>query len=138
MKRTVLIVVLLLAACVQLPPTQQDMQAKRFEAIPDKAVIYIVRPAFDSPNAGMITIDGLGMIATQPRTYYRWEVVPGIYQIHGFGATTAAVTVRAEAGKLYFVRHNVYGNIRAGVTGMSLYHVNDLDGRKLVEAAQLL
>jgi len=137
MKRTFLIAVSL-TALVQLPLTLQNVQAQIIEAIPDKAVIYIVRPAIDSPNAGLITLDGVGMIGIQPRTYYRWEVVPGVYRIDGFGATTATVTVQAEAGKLYFVRHTVYGGIRDGVTGMSLYLINDPDGRKMVRAAQLL
>jgi len=137
MKRTFLIVALL-TALVQLPLALRDAQAQTLEAIPGKAVIYIVRPAIDSPNAGLITLDGVGMIGTQPRTYYRWEVVPGVYRIDGFGATTATVTVRAEAGRLYFVRHTVYGGIRDGVTGMSLYLINDSDGRKMVQAAQLL
>src|SRR5688572_13767565 len=96
MKRILLIAVLVLTAFVHLPLTLQDVRAQTFDTIPGKAVIYIVRPAIDSPNAGLITLDGVGMIGIQPRTYYRWEVVPGVYRIDGFGPTTATVTVRAE------------------------------------------
>jgi len=41
--RRLLVVAVMLAGCVQLPPTPQDIQAKKFEGVPDKAVIYIVR-----------------------------------------------------------------------------------------------
>lgn len=138
MKRILMIAALLLAGCVQLPPTPQDVQAKKFETTADKAVIYIVRPIVDSSNSGMIVVGDLGIIATQPRSYMRWEVTPGAHRIYGFGASSAAVTVNAEAGKLYFVRHSVYGNIRTGVTTMSLQQVNEMEGRRLVEAAELL
>lgn len=36
-------VAILIAGCAQLPPTPQDIQAKKFEGVPDKAVIYRVR-----------------------------------------------------------------------------------------------
>ena len=139
MKRTLVIVaLLLLAGCVQLPPTPQDIQAKRFEAIPDKAVIYIVRPGVDSPNGGPIVVGDLGMITTYQGTYYRWEVAPGTHRIYGFGPTSAAVTVRAEAGKVYFVQHTVLGNRRDGVQTMSLQQIGDGEGRRLVSGAQLI
>ena len=43
-----LIPALLLGGCAQLPPTPEDIQAKRFEVPPDKSVIYVVRPPVDS------------------------------------------------------------------------------------------
>ena len=135
MKIHVLVVTLLLAGCAPLPPTPQDIQAKKFEAVPDKAVIYIVRPFGDSSMSGPLTIDGLGMISTNPRSYFRYEVVPGLHRIHGFGAATAAVAIQAEPGRLYFVRHSVFGGLRYGVTNMALQLVNEAEGRRLVEAA---
>lgn len=36
-------VAVLVAGCAQLPPSWQDVEAKRFESVPGKAVIYIVR-----------------------------------------------------------------------------------------------
>ena len=138
MWRAILVFATLLAGCVQIPPTPQDTQAKRFDAVPDKAVIYIVRPSVDSPNTGMIVLGNSGTISTQPGTYYRWEVAPGTHRIEGFGPWTAAATVRAEAGKIYFVQHTVQGNIRDGVSTMSLQQIGDADGRRLVGNAQLL
>jgi len=49
--------VLLLFGCVQLPPNAQDLQAKRFEILPDKAVVYIVRQPMDSTEYGALLMD---------------------------------------------------------------------------------
>ena len=138
MWRMILVMAVLLTGCVQIPPTAQDIQAKKFEAIADMAVIYIVRPSIDSPNAGMINLGDAATISTYQGTYYRWEVTPGTHRIDGFGPWTASATVRAAAGKIYFVQHTVYGGRRHGVTGMSLQQVGDAYGRRMVEQAQLL
>jgi hypothetical protein len=138
MKRIIFIVAMLLAGCVQIPPTPQDIQAKRFDVVPDKAVIYVVRPSIDSLNSGTISLGNSGIISTQQGTYYRWEVAPGTHHIQASGPYTAAVTVRAEAGKIYFVQHTVRGDVRHGVTSMALQQVGDAYGRRLVEQAQLL
>jgi len=138
MKRVIFVLAMMLAGCVQIPPTPQDIQAKRFDVVPDKAVIYIVRPSIDSLNSGMISIGDSGTIATQQGTYYRWEVAPGMHRIQASGPYTAAVTVRAEAGKIYFVQHTVHGDVRRGVTGMALQQVGEAYGRRMVEQAQLL
>jgi hypothetical protein len=128
----------LTAGCAQIPPSAQETQAKQFGAIVDKAVIYIVRPGLDSSNTGTLNLGDAGTITTHPRTFYRWEVAPGTHRITTFGAGTAAVTVRAEAGKIYFVQHVVHGDIRHGVTSAHLQRIDDSYGRTLVQRAQLL
>ncbi len=138
MWRAMLAVAILLAGCAQLPPTPQDIQAKRFEPVPDKAVIYIARATVDSPNAGTIVLGNVGTITTHPRTYYRWEVAPGTHRIEGFGPSTATANVRAEAGKIYYVQHTVHGGIRDGVRGMSIQQISEDTGRRLVNSGQLL
>ena len=138
MKRVIFVLAMLLGGCMQIPPTPQDIKAKRFDVVPDKAVIYIVRPGVDSLNSGTISLGNSGVISTQQGTYYRWEVAPGTHRIQASGPYTAAVTVSAEAGKIYFVQHTVHGDVRRGVTGMALQQVGDAYGRRLVEQAQLL
>ncbi|MGZ8265009.1 MAG: hypothetical protein ACXW2I_12455, partial [Burkholderiales bacterium] len=61
---------LLLAGCVQLPPTPQDIQAKRFEAVPDRSVIYIVRTPVDSFEASPLALDDHAQIQLWAGTYY--------------------------------------------------------------------
>jgi hypothetical protein len=127
----------LTAGCVQLPPTPQDVQAKRFETVPDKAVIYVVRPVVDSHFHGALSFPG-GTITTFQGTYFRWEAAPGVHRIEGAGASTAAVTIQAEAGKIYFVEHTVYGSMRGGLLFMALRHIGADRGRKMVNEATLM
>ncbi len=138
MKRLIFVVVALLAGCVQMPPTAQDIQAKKFEAVSGKAVIYVVQPLGDSSNSGTVNLGDAGSITTQPGTYYRWEVAPGTHRIEGAGPFSAAAVVQAEAGKIYFVQHSVHGGIREGVSTVSLQQVGDAYGRRLVSLAQLI
>ncbi|MCW5605787.1 MAG: hypothetical protein KIT18_14700 [Burkholderiales bacterium] len=127
-----------LAGCAQLPPTPQDIQAKKFEAVPGKAVVYIVRESMDSPLGEMLWLGDDLRIATHPRTYYRWETDPGTYRITGFGPWSATVTVKAEAGKIYFVEHSVRGNFRDGVQQTFLRLIPEQAGRALVGRSELL
>jgi len=105
MRRVFILAVLaLLAGCVQLPPTPADLQAKKFEAAPGKAVIYLVRDYPDfTDNSATIWLGDSVMITTYPGTYYRWEVEPGAHRITGYGSDIGTITVKAEAGRMYFV-----------------------------------
>lgn len=102
-----LLLSLLLAGCAPLPPTPQEIQARKFQTVPDKAVIYIVRnnPDFNGVPA-TIWLGESETITTYPGTYYRWEVDPGRHRIAGFGVDNAAIILQVEAGKIYFVQHS--------------------------------
>src|SRR5687767_6620803 len=67
----ILLIAMLLAGCVQLPPSPQDLQAKRFDAVPGKAVIYVVRAPMDSPASSGLSLDDREQITTLEGTYYR-------------------------------------------------------------------
>lgn len=131
-------VAILLAGCVQLPPSPQDLQAKRFEPVPAKAVIYVVRTPMDSREASGLALDESGPITTRPGTYYRWEVTPGLHRVAGFAAANESVTLATEAGKIYFLQHTVLGTVRSGPQFTSLRQIDERDGRALVMRAQIL
>lgn len=132
-----LLAAFLAAGCAQLPPSPQDVQAKKFEIPPGMAVIYIVRNQPDlSPHHGTLTLDDSGMITTFPGTYYRWEVAPGMHRVASYAIGTAAVVLRAEAGKLYFVQNKV-GGYRSS-TDVFLEIIPERDGRAMVARAQLI
>lgn len=135
--RALVSVALLLAACVQLPPTPQDLQAKKFEAVADKAVIYVVR---DSPdhNSGAATIR-LGddiLITTYPGTYFRWEIPPGTHCITGYAADIGTITLRVEAGRIYFVKQQLGPFMR--FPSSHFYLVNEPEGRAAVQRSVLV
>lgn len=128
----------LIAGCAPLPPSPQDIQAKKFESVPDKAVVYIVRSNLDSVLPDTIWLDDSSTITTHPRTYYRWEVSSGTHRITGFAHSNASITLRIEAGKIYFVEHTVLGIWRTGVVGSNLRQINEQAGRALVNRSELL
>lgn len=129
---------LLLAGCAQLPPTPQDIQAKRFEPVAGKAVIYIVRDNVGAQIDHSLWLDDAIMITTHIGTYYRWEVTPGSHRITGGGASTAAITLNVEAGKLYFVHHVVNGVQWITAYQTALQRLDDQTGRARVAQASLL
>lgn len=99
----------LLAGCVTpLPPTPQDLAAKRFEAAPGKAVIYLVRdnPDFSYDGTTLMLDDNMAG-TTYPGTYFRWEVAPGMHRIAGFAGDAGAINLRVEPNALYFVQQSV-------------------------------
>jgi hypothetical protein len=130
---------LLLAGCVQLPPTPEDIQAKRFDAVPGKSVIYIVRQRVGSDEGRSVTLDDRAMITTFKGTYYRWEVDPGTHRVAGFASGNESVTLTTAPGGVYFVQHTVFSDRRDGGVLLSfLDRINDERGRSLVSQAQLL
>lgn len=106
--RRLLLMALFLAGCQQLPLTPQDIQARKFEAVPGMAVIYLVRdyPDFTEMQATVYLGDKV-TLKTYPGTYYRWEVAPGEHQIRGAAFDTGSIRVEALPDRIYFVRQIV-------------------------------
>ncbi|MPZ42810.1 MAG: hypothetical protein GEV05_05265 [Betaproteobacteria bacterium] len=130
--------VLLLCACVQLPPSPQDLQAKRFEAVPDKAVIYIVRQPMDSTEYGALLMDTGEQVTLFPGTFYRWEVPAGARRISGLGPWNVLYNLDVEPGRIYFLRYTVAGTPRMGPILAGLEAIGEQQGRRLVQQAELV
>lgn len=123
---------ILFAGCAQLPPSPQDLQAKKFEVAPGTAAIYIVRANMDSREVGTLLLDDTVTVATYRNTYYRWDVTPGRHRIAGFAQEYAAITLETEPGKLYFVQHTVMGTRKTGPTYINLDRIDERQGRAMV------
>ncbi len=132
------LIVLFLAGCVQLPPSPEDIQARKMESLPDKSVIYVVRSAMDSHEASGLALDDRAQITTLRGTYYRWEVAPGMHRVAGFASANESVTLTTAPGKIYFLEHTVIGTQRSGPQSTSLREIGEQDGRALVARSQLL
>ena len=139
MERALLIALALaltLTGCQQLPPSPEDLQAKKFEAVPDNAVIYLARDAPDfSPLQSQASVGDKMMLKTYPGTYYRWEVPAGRHTITGFGEDSGTITVQGEPGKIYFVQQRVVGML---VPSSHFELVGEAQGRAAVMRAVLL
>jgi len=138
--RRILVVLACLAAvaCAQLPPSAADIEAKRFQPLPDKAVVYIVRQPLDSHESGWLLLDNGEQITTYGGTYYRWEVAPGTRRIMGMSPGGSDLVLDVQPGQIYFVRQTVRGTPRTGPTFATLSLVDPQLGRSLVARAELL
>ena len=102
-----MLVAFVLAGCAPLPPTPQDIEAKRFDPVPGKAVIYLVREYPDiSREAATVMLDDNVMGSTYPGTYFRWVVEPGRHQIRGFAGDAGAMTLDVAPDRMYFVQQS--------------------------------
>lgn len=138
MWRVLAIALMVLAGCVQIPPSPQEIEAKKFEVVPGKAVIYIARTNMDSGEAGSLLLDDIATLTTYRATFYRWEVAPGPHRIAGFAGQSGLVEINADAGKIYFVEHTVHGNLLHGVIYTNLRSVDAKRGQWLVQQSSML
>ncbi len=128
---------LMIAGCAQIPESPQEIEAKKMEPVPGKAVVYIVQNPFGNYSAGLRTDDGT-QFTTFPGTFYRWVTTPGTHTIKSSeGNLNASVRVQVEAGQIYFVQHYVNG-VRGSTTDSALQKISDKSGRQLVRANRML
>jgi hypothetical protein len=102
------VLALALAGCVTREPTPQDLKAKRFEMVADKAVVYLYRERadfVDTPASFMLDDQHQG--ASYRGSYFRFELAPGRHRLAGFAADGGRFEFSTEAGRLYFIRHSV-------------------------------
>jgi hypothetical protein len=96
------------AGCAPLPPSPQDLEAKRFEPVGGKAVIYVVRLYPDvSREVATLMLDDRMMGSTYPGTYFRWVVEPGRHVIRGYAADAGGITLDVQPGRIYFIEQSV-------------------------------
>ena len=136
MARYFLVAVSLLAGC-QLPLTPEDLEARKFEAVPGKAVIYLVRvnPDFNDRQA-LVRVGDKLLFKVYPGTYYRWVVEPGTHQITGYAGDIGTITVQAEAGRIYYVKQQMTPFSRMPISHFFL--VSEMEGQAEVLRAVLL
>ena len=132
------VVALALSGCVQLPVTPADTQAKRFESVPNKAVVYVVRQPMDSVEPGGLALENGEQISTLPGTYYRWEMSPGAHRLVGMPPASASLSFTVEPGKIYYLRHTVIGQWRDGPQLASLIPIGTDEGQALVTRSELI
>lgn len=119
-----LLLLLVLTACAPLPPSPQDIEAKRFEAVPGQSVIYLVRPWPDaSSQAATLWLNDRVMGSTYPGTYFRWVVPPGRHRIAGYAQDAGNITLDVAPGRMYFVYQTVGRPL--GLTGQSYFQLLD-------------
>lgn len=129
---------LLIAGCITpLPPSPRDLEAKRFENVPDKAVIYLVRdqPDFTREPTSVVLDDSV-MGASYPGTYFHWVVAPGRHRIAGFASDSGVMVLDTAAGNIYFIQQSVTRTL--GMTRSIFRPVHPVHGRDVVQRSELV
>ncbi len=120
-----------LSACVPLPPLPGDAAAKRFEPVPDRAVIYVVRHPLEPNFVAPILLDDQMIGPTYPGTYIRMVVPGGMHRIAGFAVDSGLINLQAQPGQIYFISQTTYG-FKRSLTRSSFQLVDAQFGRSLV------
>lgn len=127
----------LAAGCAPLPPSPEDLQAKRFDIVPGRSVIYLVRAYPDaSHQAATLWLDDQVMGSTYPGTYFRWVVPPGRHRIAGYAGDSGSIVLDTAPDRVYFV-YQSFGR-PFGFSGLSYFQLLDEQtGRAIVMQSRL-
>lgn len=136
MTRFLLLALLLMAGCAQLPPPPEDAVAKRFETRPDCAVIYLARDALEPSFVAPVMLDDRMIGSTYRGTYMRIEIPAGTHVIRGMAGDSGSIKITVAAGQIYYLQHRAYG-YRSSFVSSSFSPVNPDQGRALVMGGQL-
>jgi hypothetical protein len=120
-----------LSACAPLPPLPGDAAAKRFEPVPDRAVIYLVRHPLDSTIPATVLLDDQMIGSTYRGTYIRMVVPGGRHRIAGMAGDSGLIDVQAQPGQIYFVNQTTW-NVRGSLGGSVFQLVDAQSGRSMV------
>jgi len=140
-KAAALVVTLLLVACtsVELAPVAQDMEAKRFAPVADKAIVYVIQTgAYGSSRVFIqVTLDGQHAATLSGDTYSRLVVAPGTHRLAlATPENQEAVTFQAGPGEaLFFSANSKIGWTQMRVT--SIQRLPTQDGQQAVLTRKL-
>jgi len=137
MNRFLLLAILLITGCAQyqLPPPPEDAAAKRFEALPDRAVIYLARHALEPSYIAPVVLGDQMIGSTYRGTYMRIEVPAGTHVLRGMAGDSGDIKMTVAAGQIYYLQHRAYG-YRTFVSS-SFSPVTPELGRSLVMGGQI-
>lgn len=101
---------LFLVGCASAPMAQSDLdqKAKSFENSSNKATLYIYRNEnFGAAISMEILVNNKSIGQTAAKTYFKYDVTPGHYQIQSKAENTSILDLDVWAGKSYFVWQEV-------------------------------
>ena len=105
-----LVVIVMAAGCATVPMAtkEKDTAVKTFTPKPEKAQIYVYRnETYGSAVTMVVSLDGKVMGRTGPKTFFWWEVEPGIHTIASHTENVPELPIKTEPGKLYFIWQEV-------------------------------
>ncbi len=119
--------------------SEKDAAAKEFAVPADKGVVYLYRVgrAVGAAGTTAIQVNGRDAGAMGPGTFMRWELPTDTYVFSSkTSESSATVEIDVEAGKSYFIKHNVH--IGLNDARVSMKEVSESEGKKVVSGSKLL
>jgi len=133
LRRCLATAAIFLAACAQLPPTPEDIQAKKFEPVPGQSVVYLLRDVLDSCASGSpLAVNDTMMGSTYRGTYLRWELAPGTHLIRGYASDMGQIMLTTQAGRIYYVEQQVFCTQRAPEPRSWFFVIPEEQARRLI------
>jgi hypothetical protein len=139
MKPYTVLPVLLLAACAlgHRSTPQADADARLYRAVPDKAVVYLIRDwGYLFAAEVKVTVDGKEIGETYPGSYFRWELPPGRHVIASLTDPPATLSITTAPGGIYYVWQDIHVGFLRPHTALRL--VDQTTTRAVLDTAYLL
>lgn len=133
-----LLMVIFLVGCasVQMASLENDLKAKSFEPVEEKASVYIYRNEnFGGAIPMTLNVNGRTIGQTAAKTYFRLNLRPGLYNVESIAENVSTVTLQADAGKNYFIWQEV--KMGLWMARSQLSHVDEATGRTGVQESKL-
>ncbi|MBU0509761.1 DUF2846 domain-containing protein, partial [bacterium] len=103
MKRNLLIAIslltLLISGCASVPmaPMDEDVKAKTFSTLPEKASLYIYRhESFGGAIPMSLSVNGKSIGQTAAKTYFRLNLAPGKYSVESHAENVSNLSLNME------------------------------------------
>jgi hypothetical protein len=121
-----------------IPPSPQEIEAKRFESVPGKAVVYLFRDAVNYATvAAPVALDGSPVGSTYAGTFMRLVMDPGRHRINGTYQDMGAIELTVAANQIYFVQHTAIVTRSVDLMGTVFTPADPATGRSRVAQYQL-
>ena len=103
-----LVITVFLVGCASTTQNVPFPDQTKLVEDPNKARIYVVRPAVIGGAISMKVSDGPMLIGrTGPRGYLCWERDPGFMEVIGKAENTASLLLEVEKGMVYYIEQQV-------------------------------
>jgi len=120
-------------------PSEKSQEAKLNTPLENKGSVFLYRTGRVVGAAGQLSVKVNGKDAggTGPGTFFKWDLLPGIYTfLSSTGESSAVVQLEVKAGEVYYIRQDA----RLGVSNgrVTMKEIDSHKGKREVEGCKLL
>lgn len=123
-------------ASVKMASLDEDLKAKSFQPEQGKASIYVYRNEnFGAAIPMAVNVNGRAIGQTAAKTYFKLNLLPGLYNFESTAENTSSSALQADSGKNYFIWQEVKMGLWMARTQLS--QVDEATGRMGVQESKL-